>query len=74
MIKPLEEAIEKVRVLPIEQQKLAAAVLEQIAAAPQPYQIPDEDLEEVIEGLAQAERGEFVSAAAADAVLRKPWR
>ena len=74
MIKPLEDAIEKVRTLPIERQKLAAAVLEQIAAVPSPYQVPDDDLEAVLAGSAQAVRGEFASPSDADAVLRKPWR
>ena len=74
MIKQLEQAIEKVKALPAERQALAAAILEQIAADPEPFDIPDEELAAVQEGLAQADRGDFASDAAVDAILRKPWR
>ena len=74
MIKPLEQAIEKVKALPADRQELAAAVLEQIAASQVPYVIPEDELATVLEGLAQAERSEFVSDAVTEAVLRRPWR
>ena len=74
MIKTLEQAIEKVKALDADRQQLAATVLEQIAASTDIYVIPDDELTAVLEGLAQVERGEFVSDAAADAAFRQPWR
>ena len=62
MMKVLEEAIEKVRKLPEERQAYAAEVLEQIAAAGDDvFPVPQEHRAAVLEGLGQAERGEFVS-------------
>ena len=62
MTKILEDAIEKVRRLPEDRQAYAAEVLEQIAAAgSDPFIIPDDHRAAVLEGLAQAERGEFAT-------------
>jgi predicted transcriptional regulator len=62
MIKVLEQAIEKIKKLPEDRQAEAAEILEQIAAAGDgAFQIPDEHMEGVLEGLGQAERGEFAS-------------
>ena len=62
MIKPLEQAIKKVRNLPEDRQADAAEVLEQIAAAGgDVFQVPDEDRAAVLEGLEQLMRGEFAS-------------
>ena len=62
MMKVLEEAIAKVRKLPEERQVYAAEVLEQIAAAGgDPFVVPAGHRAAVLEGLGQAERGEFVS-------------
>ena len=62
MMKVLEEAIAKVRNLPEERQAYAAEVLEQIAAAgSDPFVVPEGHRAAVLEGLGQAERGEFVS-------------
>ena len=62
MIKVLEEAIEKIRKLPQERQVYVAEVLEQIAAAGSDvFDVPEEHRAAVLEGLGQAERGEFVS-------------
>jgi len=62
MTKILEDAIEKVRRLPEDRQAYAAEVLEQIAAAgSDPFIIPDDHRDAVLEGLAQAERGEFAT-------------
>ena len=62
MMKVLEDAIEKVRKLPEERQAYVAEVLEQIAAAgSDPFSVPEEHRAAVLEGLEQAERGEFVS-------------
>ena len=62
MMKVLEDAIEKVLKLPEERQAYVAEVLEQIAAAgSDPFSVPEEHRAAVLEGLEQAERGEFVS-------------
>jgi truncated hemoglobin YjbI len=62
MMKVLEDAIEKVRKLPEERQVYVAEVLEQIAAAGSDlFTVPDEHRAAVLEGLEQAERGEFVN-------------
>jgi len=62
MMKVLEDAIEKVKRLPEDQQAYVAEVLEQIAAAgSDPFVVPEEHRAAVLEGLEQAERGEFVS-------------
>jgi predicted transcriptional regulator len=62
MMKVLEDAFEKVRKLPEERQAYVAEVLEQIAAAgSDPFSVPEEHRAAVLEGLEQAERGEFVS-------------
>jgi hypothetical protein len=61
MMKILEEAIEKVRKLPEERQAYVAEVLEQIAAAGSDvFTVPEGHREAVLEGLGQAERGEFM--------------
>ena len=75
MIKVLEQAIEKIRKLPEDRQTYAAEVLEQIAAQQDGvFEIPDEHIAAVMEGLGQAERGEFASDEEIDALLNKPWR
>ena len=62
MIKVLEEAIEKVKKLPEDRQVYVAEVLEQIAAAGSDvFDVPDEHRAAVLEGLGQAERGQFAS-------------
>ena len=62
MIKVLKEAIEKVKRLPEDRQAYAAEVLEQIAAQQDGvFEVPDEHIAAVMEGLEQAERGEFAS-------------
>ena len=62
MIKVLQDAIKKVKKLPQDRQAYAAEVLEQIAAAGSGvFVVPDEHRAAALEGLAQAERGEFVS-------------
>jgi len=62
MTKVLEDAIEKVRRLPEDRQAYAAEVLEQIdAAGSDLFIIPDDHRAAVLEGLAQAERGEFAT-------------
>ena len=62
MMKVLEDAIEKIKRLPQDRQAYAAEVLEQIAAAgSDTFAVPDDHRAAVLEGLGQAERGEFVS-------------
>jgi predicted transcriptional regulator len=62
MTKVLEDAIEKVRRLPEDQHAHVAEVLEQIAAAGRdPFVVPESHRAAVLEGLAEAERGEYVS-------------
>jgi predicted transcriptional regulator len=62
MTKVLEDAIEKVRKLPEDRQAYIAEVLEQIAAAGgDPFIVPEAHRAAVLEGLGQAERGEFAS-------------
>jgi predicted transcriptional regulator len=62
MTKVLEDAIGKVRRLPEDRQAYVAEVLEQIAAAGSDvFVVPEEHRAAVLEGLAQADRGEFAS-------------
>jgi len=59
--KLLEQAIDKVRELPEDEQEAVTAVMLQMAGADAPpVQLDDETRKAVREGLAQAERGEFV--------------
>lgn len=63
MIKVLEEAVEKVKVLSKERQEYAAEVLEHIAAAgDEVYHLSDEERRLVREGLADLDAGRIVSA------------
>jgi hypothetical protein len=62
MIKVLEQAIEKIKGLPEDQQAYAAEVLEHIVAAGSgEFHVPDDHRAAVLEGLEQAKRGEFAS-------------
>jgi predicted transcriptional regulator len=62
MTKVLEDAIEKVRKLPEDRQAYVAEVLEQIAAAgSDPFIVPEGHHAAVLEGLREAEQGEFAS-------------
>ena len=67
MIKVLEAAIDKIKTLPADRQAVAAEVLEEIVAAGTgSFTVPDDHRAGVLEGLAQAERGELVSDAEMD--------
>lgn len=71
MTKVLEDAIEKVRKLPEDRQAYVAEVLEHIAATGSDvFIVPDSHRAAVLEGLEQAERGEFVS----DDEMATLWR
>jgi hypothetical protein len=73
MIKALEDAIEKVSKLPEDRQAYVAEVLEQIAETGRDdvFVIPGDHLAGVLEGLAQADRGEFVSEEEVAALWKK---
>lgn len=72
MIKALEQAIAKVRALPEEKQQVAAELLEELAAV-EIYEMSNDERQAVSEGMAEADRGEFISDAEAETLLRKPW-
>ena len=75
MTKLLDEALEKVRTLPDEDQNLAAEMLFLIAnRRNEPYAMDAEEEAAVREGLAEAERGEFLSQEETDELLKRPWR
>jgi DNA-binding protein H-NS len=72
MIKVLEQAIEKVRRLPKEQQEYAAEVIEQIAeAGEEVYALSDEERRVLQEALDELDRGEVASEAEVRAVFDK---
>ncbi len=72
MIKVLEQAIEKLKRLPEEQQEYAAQVLKQIAEAGEGvYALSDEERRLVREGLDELDRGETASEAEVRAVFDK---
>jgi hypothetical protein len=74
MMKALEIAIEKLKALPEDRQAYAAEVIEHIAASDDGvFHIPDEHMKGVLEGLAQAQSGEFASDEDVDRALRRPW-
>ena len=62
MTKVLEDVIEKVRRLPEDRQAYVAEVLEQIVANDDVlFVVPGDHRAAVLEGLGQAERGEFAT-------------
>jgi predicted transcriptional regulator len=62
MTKVLEDAIEKVRRLPEDRHAHVAEVLEQIAAfGSELFVVPESHRPAVLQGLAEAGRGEYVS-------------
>jgi len=72
MTKVLEDAIEKVRRLPEDRQAYVAEVLEQIAAAGSDvFVVPESHRAAVLEGLAEADRGEFASDEEVTALWKK---
>ncbi|MFA5949716.1 MAG: hypothetical protein WC807_05480 [Hyphomicrobium sp.] len=74
MIKDLEQAIEKIKRLPVERQAYAAEVLEQIATSGEGlYHVPEEHRAAITEALVQAERGEFADEVRVTELLRRPW-
>ena len=74
MRKALEIAIEKLKALPEDRQAYAAEVIEHIAASDDGvFRIPDAHRAGVMQGLEQAQRGEFASEEEIDRALRRPW-
>lgn len=73
MIKVLEQAISKVRLLSEEKQRLAAELLEELAAADEPYALSPEEQVAVQEGIDQANRRDFIADEEADALLNRRW-
>jgi predicted transcriptional regulator len=63
MVKVLEDAIEKVKKLPNEQQAQAAEILEQLVADADAgeFTIPEKHMDGVLQGLQQARSGELAS-------------
>jgi truncated hemoglobin YjbI len=73
MTRVLDDAIEKVKRLPEDQQAYIAEVLEQIAASAdgEAFIVPEEHRAAVLEGLEQARRGEYASDDAMSALWKK---
>lgn len=72
MIKPLEQAIQKVRQLPEDKQRLAAAVLEEIAQpGEEPYVLSDKEMAVLAPALERALNRDVASDAAVDALWKK---
>ncbi len=70
----LDQAVAKVRELPVEEQNRAAETLLALAELAQRgavYKLTPEELEAIDEGLAQADRGEFASDEQIAAVWKK---
>ena len=72
MTKLLEKAVEAVRQLPPDtQDEIARTMLELVGHEGEPQPIDDAHLAAVLEGLAQAKRGEFASDAEVEAAFRR---
>ena len=71
MIKVLENAIDKIKVLPEDRQRYAAELLEQVAAGEGVYELSDEERLLVHEGLAELDRGEVATEEQVRAVFDK---
>ena len=72
MTKLLERALETVRRLPTgRQDEIAQAMLSLAGDEPEPEDVDPAHLADVLEGLAQARRGELASDAAVEATFRR---
>ena len=67
----LHEALDALHRLPPERQEYIARAILALADDGEPEETDREDLPAVLEGLAQAERGEFASDATVGALLRR---
>jgi hypothetical protein len=71
MTKLLEQALEAVRRLPpASQDEIALAMLD-LASSGEPEPVAADHLQAVLDGLAQAERGEFATDAEVEAAFRR---
>jgi hypothetical protein len=70
MTKLLEQAIEAVRQLPPDSQDEIARFVLHLASGEEPEPIDPDHLPAVLEGLAEAERGEFATDAEVEAAFR----
>ena len=71
MIKPLENAIEKIRALPEDRQVYVAEILEQIADDSGVHAVSDDERRFIREGLAELDRGDVATEAQVRAVFDK---
>lgn len=70
MTKLLEQAVEIARTLPPEMQDEIARLMMSLAHAAEPEEIDPEHLPDVLEGLAEARRGEFATDEEVEAAFR----
>lgn len=74
MIKVLENAIERVKLLPEDRQAYVAHVLDQLAIDDDAvFHVPESHRAAILEGLGQVKRNEFASDDAVMDMMRKPW-
>jgi hypothetical protein len=72
MTKLLEKALEAVRQLPADaQDEIAQTILQLVGTKDEPEPVDSAHLPAVLEGLAQASRGEFASDAEVEAAFRR---
>ncbi|HUO89244.1 MAG TPA: hypothetical protein VMU08_08715 [Rhizomicrobium sp.] len=71
MTKLLEKAVETVRKLSSDSQDEIARAMLELADESEPEDMDPADLPAVLEGLAQAKRGEYASAADVEAAFRR---
>ncbi len=75
MNKLLEQAIEKIRALPDEDQELAAEMLQAIVnRRTRPYVLNEDERHVVERALAETDAGEFASDEEVRTVLNREWR
>jgi predicted transcriptional regulator len=70
MTKLLEQAVEIARALPPDAQDEIARAMMSLAHSAEPEEIDPEHLPDVLEGLAEARRGEFATDAEVEAAFR----
>lgn len=68
----IDAVLERVKTWPLERQEDAAAVLLRMEeVGTELYELSDEERADIVEGLAEAERGEFASQEEVDALLAR---
>jgi predicted transcriptional regulator len=74
MTKRLEDAVATIRRLPDEEQDLAAELLQMLAnRGAAPYRLSEDERTAVHQGLAEADRGEFLPDNRANDLLKRTW-